>query len=164
MRPGGAYFLINDGAKGCQDGAGDGQQQSHARGGTPQGGVEVAAQVADGREGSNAERRQDKACDDARDDRFLSFLISLMLGVQVATSEYAQRIATATFLTVPRRARVIHAKLVVAACCGALFWLIAVAVDGLVTPVFLQSQHLSASLAGWTVVRSVLLSLLAFVL
>lgn len=96
--------------------------------------------------------------------QFLSFLISLMLGIQVATSEYAQRIATTTFVTVPRRASVVRAKLAVAACCGALFWLIAVIIDGLVTSVFLQSQHLSTSLAGWTVVRSVLLSLLAFVL
>jgi ABC-2 type transport system permease protein len=31
------------------------------------------------------------------------------------------------------------------------------------TPLFLYSQHVSASLAGWTVTRSVLLNLLAFV-
>jgi ABC-type transport system involved in multi-copper enzyme maturation permease subunit len=93
----------------------------------------------------------------------LSLLFAMLLGVLAVTSEFAQQTATATFMTVPRRARVILAKLAAAACCGALFWLIATVIDGVTTPVFLHSQHVSTSLAGWVVVRSVLLSLLAFV-
>lgn len=34
----------------------------------------------------------------------------------------------------------------------------------MVTPFYLRSQHVSAALIGWIVVRSVLLSLLSFVL
>ena len=56
MCPGDAYFLINDGAKGCYNGAGDGQQQHHhARGGGQLAGVEVAAEAADDGEGSDAD-------------------------------------------------------------------------------------------------------------
>jgi len=95
--------------------------------------------------------------------QFLSVLFAMLLGVHIMTSEFAQQTATATFLTVPRRTRVIVAKLAAAACFGALFWLIATIIDGVTTPVFLHSQHVSTSLTGWIVIRSVLLSLLAFV-
>lgn len=95
--------------------------------------------------------------------QFLSVLFAMLLGVHIVTSEFAQQTATATFLTVPRRSRVIVAKLAAAGCFGALFWLIATIIDGVTTPVFLHSQHVSTSLTGWVVVRSVLLSLLAFV-
>jgi len=36
-------------------------------------------------------------------------------------------------------------------------------IAGVATPLFLYTQHVSTSLAGWTVTRSVLLNLLAFV-
>lgn len=95
--------------------------------------------------------------------QFISVLFAMLLGVLITTNEFAQRTATATFLTVPRRARVILAKAAAAACFGALFWLIATVAGAVTTPVFLHSQHVSTSLAGLTVVRSVLLSLLAFI-
>jgi len=88
----------------------------------------------------------------------------LLLGILVVTNEFAHQTATATFLTVPRRAAVIMAKLAATACFGALFWLVATVLDGVVTAFYLHSQHVSTPLTGWTVVRSVLLNLLAFVL
>lgn len=96
--------------------------------------------------------------------QLLGVLAALLLGVLVMTSEFAHQTATATFLTVPRRDAVIWAKLAAAACFGALFWLVATVIGGLVTPFYLYSQHVSISLADWIVVRSVLLSLLAFVI
>jgi len=90
-------------------------------------------------------------------------LFALLLGVLVVTSEFANQTAAVTFVTVPRRATVIMAKVAAAACCGALFWLAGTVIAAVTTPLFLYSQHVSTSLAGWTVVRSVLLSLLAFV-
>jgi ABC-2 type transport system permease protein len=68
-----------------------------------------------------------------------------------------------TFVTVPRRTTVITAKLAAAGCCGALFWLVGTVIAAVATPLFLYSQHVSTSLAGWTVARSVLLNLVAFV-
>jgi ABC-2 type transport system permease protein len=89
-------------------------------------------------------------------------IFALLLGVVVVTSEFANQTAAVTFVTVPRRATVITAKLAAAACCGALFWLVGTVLAAVATPPFLYTQHLSMSLAGWTVVRAVLLNLLAF--
>ncbi len=55
------------------------------------------------------------------------------------------------------------AKVAAAACCGALFWLVGTVLAAVATPLFLYTQHVSTSLAGWVVTRSVLLNLLAFV-
>jgi len=90
-------------------------------------------------------------------------LFALLLGVLVVTSEFANQTAAVTFVTVPRRTTVITAKVAAAACCGALFWLVGTVIATVITPLFLYSQHVSTSLAGWTVARSVLLNLLAFV-
>jgi ABC-2 type transport system permease protein len=90
-------------------------------------------------------------------------LFALLLGVLIVTSEFANLTAAVTFVTVPRRTTVIMAKVAAAACCGALFWLIGTVLAAVATPLFLYSQHVSPSLAEWGVARSVLLSLLAFV-
>ena len=90
-------------------------------------------------------------------------IFALLLGVLVVTSEFANQTAAVTFVTVPRRATVMMAKLAAAACCGALFWLVGTVIAAVATPPFLYTQHISMSLAGWTVARSVLLNLLAFV-
>ena len=90
-------------------------------------------------------------------------LFALLLGVLIVTSEFANQTAAVTFVTVPRRAMVIRAKVAAAACCGALFWLVGTVLAAVATPLFLYTQHVSTALAGWTVARSVLLNLLAFV-
>jgi ABC-2 type transport system permease protein len=95
--------------------------------------------------------------------QLFGFIFALLLGVVIVTSEFANQTAAVTFVTVPRRARVIKAKVAAAACCGALFWLLGTVIAAVVTPVFLYSQHVSPSLAGWTVVRAVLLNLVALV-
>jgi ABC-2 type transport system permease protein len=90
-------------------------------------------------------------------------LFALLLGVVIVTSEFASQTAAVTFVTVPRRVKVIRAKVAAAACCGALFWLMSTVMAAVATPLFLYTQHVSTSLAGWTVTRSVLLDLLGFV-
>ena len=96
--------------------------------------------------------------------QFLGVLFAMFLGILLMTNEFAHQTATATFLTVPRRALVIVAKLAAAACFGALFWLISTVINGITTPFYLHSQHVSTAMTGWIVVRSVLLNLLAFVI
>jgi ABC-2 type transport system permease protein len=93
----------------------------------------------------------------------IGVIFALLLGVIIVTSEFANQTAAVTFVTVPRRTTVIRAKLAAAACCGALFWLVGTVIAAVTTPLFLYSQHVSTSLAGWTVARSVLLNLVAFV-
>src|ERR1700749_200712 len=81
-------------------------------------------------------------------------LFALLLGVVIVTSEFANQTAAVTFVTVPRRVTVIRAKVATAASCGALFWLAGTIIAAATTPLFLYSQHVSVSLAGWTVARS----------
>jgi ABC-2 type transport system permease protein len=95
--------------------------------------------------------------------RLFGVIFALLLGVVIVTSEFANQTAAVTFVTVPRRTTVIRAKVAAAACCGALFWLVGTALAAVATPPFLYTQHISTSLAGWTVARSVLLNLLALV-
>jgi ABC-type transport system involved in multi-copper enzyme maturation permease subunit len=92
----------------------------------------------------------------------IGVLFALLLGVLIVTSEFANQTAAVTFVTVPRRAAVIKAKAAAAACCGALLWLAGTVLAAVATPLFLYSQHVSTSLAGWDVTRSVLLNLLGF--
>ena len=96
--------------------------------------------------------------------QFLTVLIAMLLGIHVVTSEIAQRTVTTTFLVAPHRERVIVAKLAAAGVFAALFWLITAVLDAVVTPVFMASQHITASLTGQGVIRVVLLGLLAFLL
>jgi ABC-2 type transport system permease protein len=96
--------------------------------------------------------------------QFIGVLFAMLTGVLVITSEFAHHTATATFLTTPRRGRVIAAKLAVSASCGALLWLTSTVIDLAVTPIYLRAQHVTVSLTEWAVTRSVLLNLLEFVL
>jgi len=96
--------------------------------------------------------------------QFFGVLFAMLIGVLVVTNESAHQTATATFLACPRRTTVIAAKLAAAVLFGALFWLASTVIDAVVTPLYLHAQHVSISLTSWIVVRSVLLSLLAFVI
>jgi ABC-2 type transport system permease protein len=96
--------------------------------------------------------------------QFLGVLFAMIAGILLMTNEFAHHTAAATFVTVPRRGLVVGAKVAAAACVGGLFWLVGTFVSAVVTPFYLHSQHVSAALTGWIVIRSVLLSLLAFVL
>ena len=97
--------------------------------------------------------------------QFLLVLITLMLGVHVAASEYHARTVTSTFLAEPRRSRVVLAKVIVCALFGAAFWAIATMLDGMATPLFLAAEHLpSSAFSSPVVVRAVLMGLLAYVL
>jgi hypothetical protein len=96
--------------------------------------------------------------------QFLLMVVAMLLGAHLVTTEFAQRTVTGTFLVTPRRSSVVVAKLCAAACFGAVFWLIATALDAIVTPLFLSAHHLPASVLSWPVVRSVLLGLAAYVM
>jgi ABC-2 type transport system permease protein len=97
--------------------------------------------------------------------QFLLVLITLMLGVHVATSEYHARTVTSTFLVEPRRSRVMLAKVIVCALFGTAFWAIATVLDGVTTPFFLAAEHLPPSaFSSSVVVRAALMGLPAHVL
>jgi ABC-2 type transport system permease protein len=96
--------------------------------------------------------------------QFFGLLLAMIIGILVVTNEFFHQTATTTFMTNPHRTTVILAKAVAALLFGALFWVVATVIDLIVTPIYLNSQHVSVSIFQWTVIQSVLLNLAAFVL
>ncbi len=89
-------------------------------------------------------------------------LLAMLLGVLIATNEYAHQTATATFLTNPHRSGVITGKFLAAVAVGGLFWAASTALDLIVTPIYLTSQHVNVAMTDWIPLRSTLLNLLAY--
>jgi ABC-2 type transport system permease protein len=104
------------------------------------------------------------AADMVTSGQFFGALLAMLLGLLTVTNEYAHQTATATFLTNPHRGAVIAAKLAAATGIGVLFWAASTAIDVVVTPIYLNSQHISVALTDWIPLRSVLLNLLAYVM
>jgi ABC-2 type transport system permease protein len=103
------------------------------------------------------------AADMMTSGQFFGLLFAMIIGILVVTNEFFHQTATTTFMTNPHRTAVILAKSVAALLFGALFWLVATVLDAIATPIYLHSQDVSVSIFQWTVVQSVLLNLLAFV-
>jgi ABC-2 type transport system permease protein len=102
------------------------------------------------------------AADMMTSGQFFGVLLAMIIGILVITNEFFHQTATTTFMTSPHRTTVIMAKAIAAVLFGVLFWLIATVINVVITPLYLSGQHVSVSLTQWTVVRSVLLNLLAF--
>jgi ABC-type transport system involved in multi-copper enzyme maturation permease subunit len=102
------------------------------------------------------------AADMVTSGQFFGVLLAMLLGVQVVTNEYAHHTAAATFLTNPHRGAVIAAKFAAAVAVAGLFWAVSTTLNLIVTPIFLNSQHLSVAVTEWVPLRSILLNLLAY--
>jgi ABC-type transport system involved in multi-copper enzyme maturation permease subunit len=120
---------------------------------------QIAAQAAAARTAAGVAKI---AADLMTSGQFFGLLFALLIGILVVTNEFFHQTATTTFMTVPHRTAVIFAKAVAATLFGGVFWLVATVLDLIATPIYLNSEHVSVHLADWTVVRSVLLNLLAF--
>jgi hypothetical protein len=121
--------------------------------------AQVLAQAAQARSHAGAAAI---AADMMTSGQFFGVMLAMLLGVLLVTNEYAHQTATATFLTNPHRGAVVVAKFAAAVALGVLFWALSTALDLIVTPIYMNSQHLSVALTDWVPVRSVLLNLLAF--
>jgi ABC-type transport system involved in multi-copper enzyme maturation permease subunit len=96
--------------------------------------------------------------------QFFGLLFAMLIGILVVTNEFFHQTATTTFMTNPHRTAVIMAKAVAALLFGALFWFVATALDAIATPIYLHGEGVPAGITDGTVVKAVLLNLLAFVL
>ncbi len=96
--------------------------------------------------------------------QFFGLLFAVIIGILVVTNEFFHQTATTTFMTVPHRTSVILAKSVAAALFGAVFWLVATILNLIVTPIYMNGEGVASHLTDWTVTRSVLLNLAAFVI
>jgi ABC-2 type transport system permease protein len=91
-------------------------------------------------------------------------LIVLVLGSLLVTNEFAHQTATATFLTTPQRTRVILAKLWAGVGVAGAAWLATTVINLIVGVIFFASIGEPNSLGEWSVLRSILMNLLAYAL
>lgn len=95
--------------------------------------------------------------------QILCTLIPMVLGGLIGTNEYFHKTATPTFLASPRRIRVVLAKLVCAALCGAAFGLVVIALNVAVGALVLGANGYGTYLGATETVGGLLLYLLSFV-
>jgi ABC-type transport system involved in multi-copper enzyme maturation permease subunit len=96
--------------------------------------------------------------------QFLGLVLVMLLGVLVITNEFQYQTATATFLTTPRRSRVVVGKLVAAVGLAFLFWLVSQLVSLIAGLLFFNSIGVTSSLGEWSVQRAMIFNAAAYLL
>lgn len=94
--------------------------------------------------------------------QLVGLLFMVILGALIVTNEFFHQTATTTFLTTPRRTRVILGKLSAAVVLASGFWLVVTAIDVAAGSIFFSVKGQSIPLTDWPVLRSVLMNLLAY--
>jgi ABC-2 type transport system permease protein len=95
--------------------------------------------------------------------QLFGLLFMVILGALIVTNEYFHQTATTTFLTTPQRTAVILSKIAAAVGLAFTFWLVVTLIDLGVGSAFFAIKGYSMPLGEWSVLRSVLMNLLAFV-
>jgi ABC-2 type transport system permease protein len=96
--------------------------------------------------------------------QFFALLFLVVLGALVVTNEFFHQTATATFLTTPKRTHVIVSKLAAGIVIAFAFWLIITLIDLAAGALFFSDQGYDLSLNQWSVQRSIIMNLLAYVI
>lgn len=94
--------------------------------------------------------------------QFFGVLFVMLLGAILVTNEFFHQTATATFLTTPRRSKVILGKLITAVIAAAFFWICTTALNVGVGAMFLNANGYGPQLGEWPVMRAILMNGLAF--
>jgi ABC-type transport system involved in multi-copper enzyme maturation permease subunit len=96
--------------------------------------------------------------------QFFGLLLVLLLSALVVTNEFQYQTATATFLTTPRRTRVVIGKLVAGVALGMLFWFVTQAISLVAGTVFFHNIGLTNNLGAWAIQRAILFNALGYLL
>jgi ABC-type transport system involved in multi-copper enzyme maturation permease subunit len=96
--------------------------------------------------------------------QLLNLMFIVVLGALIVTNEYFHQTATATFLTTPHRTRVIVSKLAAALLMAAGFWAATTAINVAVGAITFASNGHGVPFGHWTIIRAVLMNLLAYVI
>jgi ABC-2 type transport system permease protein len=96
--------------------------------------------------------------------QFFGLVLVMLLGILVITNEFQYQTATATFLTTPRRSRVVVGKLVAAIGLAMLFWLVSQLISLGSGLVFFHNLGLTNSLGQWPVQRAMVFNAAAYLL
>lgn len=94
--------------------------------------------------------------------QFFGLLLIAIVGALVVTNEFQHQTATATFLTTPKRTRVISAKLVAAVLLAAGYWLFALVVSFGIGAIAFAVQGYGVPFTDPTILRAVGMNLLAY--
>jgi ABC-type transport system involved in multi-copper enzyme maturation permease subunit len=94
--------------------------------------------------------------------QFFGLMFAMLLGTLLVTNEYHHQTATATFLTVPQRTKVILGKLATAAIGSGLLWVFATVLSIAAGAIFLAIKGYGPQLTAWPVQRAILLNALAY--
>lgn len=94
--------------------------------------------------------------------QYFGLLLALILGSLIVTNEFFHQTATATFLTTPRRANVITAKIVTAVAWGVVFAAVTTVLSVVVGALFFRGKGVDTLLGDGDVLKAILLNCLAF--
>jgi ABC-2 type transport system permease protein len=94
--------------------------------------------------------------------QFFGLMFAMLLGTLLITNEFHHQTATATFLTTPRRSKVILGKLGTAMLAAGFFWVFSTVLSVAVGATFLAIKGYGPQLGEWPVLRAILLNGLAY--
>jgi ABC-2 type transport system permease protein len=94
--------------------------------------------------------------------QFFGLMFAMLLGTLLITNEFHHQTATATFLTTPRRAKVILGKLATAMLAAGFFWVFSTVLSVAAGAIFLSIKGYGPQLGEWPVLRAILLNGLAY--
>jgi ABC-type transport system involved in multi-copper enzyme maturation permease subunit len=96
--------------------------------------------------------------------QFFGLLFVMLLAILLITNEFYHQTATATFLTTPKRTKVIAGKLITGTLIGLGFWVFTTLLVVAVGALYFNAEGVANSLGQWEVQRALLLNLLAYAL
>jgi ABC-2 type transport system permease protein len=94
--------------------------------------------------------------------QFFGLMFAMLLGALLVTNEFHHQTATATFLTTPRRSKVILGKLATAMLAAAFFWVFSTVLSIAAGAIFISIKGYGLQLGEWPVLRAILLNGLAY--
>jgi len=96
--------------------------------------------------------------------QFFGLVLVMLLGALVITNEFQYQTATATFLTTPRRSRVVLGKLVAGIGLAIMFWVLAQTATLITGMIFFKNIGLDNGLGEWPVQRAIIFNGTAYLL
>jgi ABC-2 type transport system permease protein len=94
--------------------------------------------------------------------QFFGLMFAMLLGTLLVTNEFHHQTATATFLTTPKRSKVIAAKLATAVLAAGCFWVFSTVLSVAAGSIFLAIKGYGPQLTEWPVLRAILFNGLAY--
>jgi ABC-2 type transport system permease protein len=96
--------------------------------------------------------------------QYVGLLTVMLLGILMVTNEFQHQTATTTFLSTPKRSRVVIAKIAAISAIAALFWAVTTTIDLVIGSLVFVDAGVHNALGDPQVIRAIVINLLAYVL